>query len=220
MSLSRRKFVRQALWIGGAASATAATAGLVLNRKLNPHTPLEYELPRTGGVGATPTPECTEREPTEAVTEGPFYKPSTPERRSLRDAASVGAPLTVAGRVLSTDCRPVAGAVVDLWSCDGNGVYDTAIFALRGHQYTDSRGEFVFETVRPGDYRQYGIHRTPHIHVKVQGRGTRLLTTQLFLPGEPLNERDFFFHEELLVALTRGAGGELQATFDFVLASA
>lgn len=76
-----------------------------------------------------------------------------------------------------------------MWSCDGNGVYDNTGFRLRGHQFTGADGSFAFETVKPRDYRDFGIHRTPHFHVKVQGRETPLLTTQLFFPGEKLNGR-------------------------------
>lgn len=47
------------------------------------------------------------------------------------------------------------GAVVDVWSCDGNGVYDNTDFRLRGHQFTDAEGRFAFETVKPRDYRDF-----------------------------------------------------------------
>ena len=101
---------------------------------------------------------------------------------------------------------------------DGNGVYDNEGFRLRGHQYTDAAGAFRLETVKPADYRQYGIHRTPHIHVKVQGRNTALLTTQLFFPGEPLNARDWLFKESLLMDVAKSGSGSLAGRFDFVLA--
>ena len=61
---------------------------------------------------------------------------------------------------------------------------------LRGHQFTDAAGAFEFETVKPKDYHNFGLHRTPHVHVKLQGRDTKLLTTQLYFPNEPLNAHD------------------------------
>ncbi|MFP5245549.1 MAG: dioxygenase, partial [Thermoanaerobaculia bacterium] len=195
MHISRRT----ALLLGGAPLVALAGGAVMVNRKVNPHTALAYELPRDAGVRREATPQCDDHEPTGSVTEGPFYKRDTPERSVLREAATVGAPLTLRGRVLTPDCRPVVGAVVDVWSCDGAGVYDNETFRLRGHQFTDAAGTFAFETVKPGDYKDFGIHRTPHVHVKVQGRGTRLLTTQLFFPGEALNEQDWFFDEKLLV---------------------
>lgn len=219
MSVSRRDFFRRLLLWGGVPASVLGTVAWGLNRKLNPHTPLAYPFPASSGGSRQPTPECAEREPTERVTEGPFYKPATPERQNLREPDTAGIPLTLRGRVVSQDCRPLAGAVVDVWSCDGNGVYDNAGFRLRGHQFTDADGRFAFETVKPRDYRDFGIHRTPHIHVKVQGRETRLLTTQLFFPGEPLNEGDYFFRDELLVELRRSPPGGMEGWFEFVLAS-
>lgn len=211
MAISRR-----ALLLGGIPLALAG-AGAVLNQKLNPRTALHYGFPDGAGAALQATPDCRDLDPTEAVTEGPFYTPNTPERRLLRGQNSAGIPLTVHGRVLTRDCRPVSGAVLDVWSCDGNGVYDNDSFALRGHQFTDASGAFSFETVKPRDYRDFGIQRTPHIHVKVQGRETRLLTTQLFFPGERLNEQDLFFKPELVVRMTRQASGVLVAQFDFVV---
>jgi protocatechuate 3,4-dioxygenase beta subunit len=130
---------------------------------------------------------------------------------------TVGAPLVIEGRVLSTDCRPIAGAVLDVWSCDGMGVYDNDGFKLRGHQFTDNQGAFHIETVKPADYRQFGTRRTPHVHVKVQGRETSLLTTQLYFPGESLNTQDGLFNESLLLTVEKSGDGSLRAVFDFVL---
>jgi protocatechuate 3,4-dioxygenase beta subunit len=211
MAISRR-----ALLLGGIPLALAG-AGAVLNQKLNPRTALHYDFPDGAGAALPATPDCKDLDPTEAVTEGPFYTPNTPERRLLREQNTAGTPLMVHGRVLTRDCRPVSGAVLDVWSCDGNGVYDNESFRLRGHQFTDASGAFSFETVKPRDYRDFGIRRTPHIHVKVQGSGTRLLTTQLFFPGERLNEQDLFFKPELVVRMARQASGALVAQFDFVV---
>jgi len=214
MAISRRAFL-----IGGAALAVPIGGLAWLDLKFNPHTSMHYPFPASTGNTLPPTPECLDHDhhETARVTEGPFYKPDTPQRSMLRDAATAGVPLTLRGRVFSTDCRPLAGAVIDVWSCDGNGVYDNEGYRLRGHQYTDATGAFEFETVKPIDYRNFGIHRTPHIHVKMQGRDTRLLTTQLFFPNEPLNEHDWFFRKDLLVNLERPTPGSYLASFAFVL---
>lgn len=207
MTISRRAL------LFGVPLATLGVAAIALDRKFNPHTGLHYQWPVVGAGMLQATPDCVDADhPTLDVTEGPFYKPDTPLRSMLRERDTFGTPLTLRGRVVGRDCKPIAGAVVDVWSCDGNGVYDNDGFTLRGHQFTDANGGFAFETVRPSDYRNFGIHRTPHIHVKVQGRGTRLLTTQLFFPRERLNAHDFFFRKELLVQLAENV-----ATFNFVL---
>ena len=102
------------------------------------------------------------------------------------------------GLVLTPDCRPVAGAAVDLWHCDERGRYDNSGFRYRGHQFTDAAGAFRFETIRPGHY----TGRTPHFHVKVQGERTRALTTQLYFPDlRRRNAGDFIYREELLLRL-------------------
>jgi len=63
------------------------------------------------------------------------------------------------------------------------------------------------------------IFRTPHIHVKVQGRDTGLLTTQLYLPdAQDTNARDRGYQPSLLVKYAGGDGAARRATFDFVLA--
>jgi len=58
--------------------------------------------------------------------------------------------------------------------------------------------------------------RTPHLHVKVQPKGGRVLTTQLYFPGEPGNRRDGLFRRELLIRTSKNEG-VLAGRFDFVL---
>ena len=64
----------------------------------------------------------------------------------------------------------------------------------------------------PGAYEG----RTRHIHVKVQPPGGRILTTQLYFPGEAKNQRDGLFRKELMVRTAKAAGW-LAGRFDFVL---
>lgn len=118
---------------------------------------------------------------------------------------------------LTPACDDGDGAVLDFWQCDGNGVYDNDGFKLRGHLFTDASGNFRVETVKPAPYKLAGRDRAPHIHVKVQGPGTRRLTSQLFFPGEPLNDGDWFLDESLIMQVAK-SGGALAARFDFVLA--
>lgn len=134
---------------------------------LNPKTPLRYPFPRS----ATEPCEGGDANPTDSAVEGPVYRPNTPERKVIRDAASIGRPLFIDGRVHSTAGEPLRGAVLDFWNCDGNGHYDMTGYRLRGHQYSDWDGAYRLETVKPGDYEQLGFHRTPHVHVKVQAPG-------------------------------------------------
>lgn len=164
---------------------------------------------------------CTAGTLTSGQQEGPFYSPKTPERRDIRDPL-VAEALVVAGRVLDPQCRPIAGAVLDFWQTDHLGRYDNHGYRYRGHQRTDQAGRFELVTVRPSAYTAINLFRTPHIHVKVQGANTRLLTTQLYLPdAEETNARDLWSYQpELAIQyLSREAGVE-RAAFDFVLESA
>ena len=170
-------------------------------------------LPFLARAGTAPR-GCTPGTP--AQIEGPYYTPSTPRRADLREPGSGGEPLVLQGLALTSDCRPVPGAAVDLWHCDERGRYDNDGFRYRGHQFTDAAGAFRFETIRPGLYPE----RAPHFHVKVKGEATRLLTTQLYFPDRPYdNIGDPIFREDLLMRLDR-EGGTWLARFDFVLAPA
>jgi protocatechuate 3,4-dioxygenase beta subunit len=161
------------------------------------------------------TPECNPN-PTPRQIEGPYYTPQTPRRSNLIDGLP-GEILVLEGRVLSTACQPVAGAIVDLWGCDAQGVYDNTGFKLRGNQITDAQGRFRFETLMPGSYGNSSFQRTPHLHVKVQGPGTPLLTTQLYFSDQPLNQRDSFFNPALLVKIEQKVQQPKLALFDFVV---
>lgn len=162
---------------------------------------------------ARPTPACGDAGLTPPQTPGPFFTPSSPLRASLLEPGMAGTKIVVEGVVLTTDCTPVPRALLDFWQADNDGHYDTAGFRLRGHQFTDDSGRFRLESVVPGIYPG----RTRHFHVKVQRPGGRVLTTQLYFPGEPLNARDGIFDPALLMAV-RDAGDGRRATFTFVLA--
>ncbi|MBA2399597.1 MAG: intradiol ring-cleavage dioxygenase [Bradyrhizobium sp.] len=160
-----------------------------------------------------PTPACHDGDDaTLAQTEGPYFKPSSPERIELFEEGMAGQPIELAGLVLTRGCKPVPGALLDFWQADGKGQYDNSGFRLRGHQFTDAEGRYRLRCVVPGVYPG----RTRHIHVKVQPRGGRVLTTQLYFPGEAKNRSDGLFRKELLVRTSKSAGW-LAGRFDFVV---
>ena len=160
-----------------------------------------------------PTPSCHDGdEPTVRQTEGPFFKPKSPERSDLREPGAGGRRFELSGFVLTKSCRPLSGAVVDLWHADEKGEYDNTGFRYRGHVITGLDGAFRFRTIMPAVYSG----RTRHYHVKVQAPGSRLLTTQLYFPNEPANLRDGLFQRELLMRVA-DAGDGLAGRFDFVL---
>jgi protocatechuate 3,4-dioxygenase beta subunit len=160
------------------------------------------------------TPACVhDHEITPSSTEGPFYKPQSPLRSDLTSELSGGVRLRIGGHVVDRSCRPIPDAVVELWQADGNGQYDNTGNRLRGHERTDEGGRWSFTTIIPGLY----TGRTRHIHFKVQRPEGRVLTTQLFFPGEPGNERDYQFTPQLLLEIEKIASERL-GRYDFVIA--
>jgi protocatechuate 3,4-dioxygenase beta subunit len=141
-------------------------------------------------------------------TEGPFFSPNSPLRASLIEKGSTGDRFVLTAVVLSPQCRPVPGALVDLWHADEEGAYDNKGFRFRGHQFADAQGRVRFETIVPALYPG----RTRHYHVKVQAPGRRILTTQLYFPDEAANRRDGIYRRELEMKVAKSEG-----SFDFVV---
>ncbi len=220
MASTRRK-VLKVITGGVGLLATAAASGATWMSLKSRDKPIGFGVvddePAAGKL--PPTKQCGAQPPTLAQTAGPFYTPDTPHRANLREPGMKGQPLSIEGRVLTTDCEPVTGAVVDVWSCDADGVYDNEGYTLRGHVFTDADGHYRIETIRPRHYGGGGFVRTPHIHVKVHGQGTRLLTTQLYFPREPRNKNDSIFDKSLLMRTKTDGDGSLKGRFDFVLES-
>ena len=199
VSQGRRDFLRRS----GAVPST-----LLLLALGNPH------YGRAGEV--SPTPACTDaHEPTRQQTAGPFFLPRSPQRASLLEAGIKGTKIVLTGRVLSTRCRAVSGALLDFWHANDAGEYDVDGFRLRGHQFADSEGHYRLETIVPGLYPG----RTRHFHVTVEAPNGPILTTQLYFPGERRNALDFLFDRRLLMTINDD-GERKEAWFDFVLAFA
>lgn len=171
--------------------------------------------------------------PTPAQTEGPFYPvrlPADTDHDLLRNGAlryTRGQPAWLDGTLRDLAGRPIADAQVEIWQCDEDGRYDhpgdggrqDAAFQGFGRVAVDGQGRWRFRTIRPVPYSG----RTPHIHVKVR-QGTReLLTTQLYVEGDPGNARDFLWRRlseaqraAVTVPFQPGVDG-LQARFPIVL---
>lgn len=184
------------------------------------------------GLRAQPAPG---RRPTPSQTEGPFYPVRLPKDSDfdlLRNGNlnySRGQSAWIEGSVTDLQGKPVAGAQVEIWQCDGNGHYhhpgdggraDPA-FQGFGRVSVGADGRYRFHTIRPVPYSG----RTPHIHVKVKLGSRELLTTQLYVAGDPHNERDFLWRSlgsqaraDLTVPF-QPAGGDVRAVFPIVVAA-
>ncbi len=174
-------------------------------------------------------------------TEGPFYPDRLPldtdnDLLIITDSVTpaLGEVTHLSGRILDTQGEPMKNVLVEIWQCDHNGVYlhsgsanvgrRDANFQGYGRFFTGSNGAYYFRTIKPVPYPG----RTPHIHVKVSRGNQELLTTQLYVRGEPQNERDRLFNavrdpkarETILTDFKPLEGsrvGELKAEFDVVL---
>jgi protocatechuate 3,4-dioxygenase beta subunit len=114
--------------------------------------------------------------------------------------------------VFGRNCKLLGGALLDFWHADDRGEYDNTGYRLRGHQLADAQGRYHLTTIVPGVY----TGRTRHIHVRVRASGGRVLTTQLYFPGEKRNRGDGLFRPELLLSLDASSSPQ-QGRFHFLL---
>jgi protocatechuate 3,4-dioxygenase beta subunit len=137
-------------------------------------------------------------------TAGPFYPlafPADSDNDLVQIAGhpgmAMGTITHITGRILDPVGRGISGARVEIWQCDSDGRYhyvhdeqaDRPLdenFQGYGQTITDAAGGYRFRTIRPVPYPG----RTPHIHFAVSGAGLPRFTTQMYVAGEPLNERD------------------------------
>ncbi len=181
--------------------------------------------------------------PTPPQMAGPFYprvKPADADADLTRigdtkDIAS-GEIIEVSGRVLSVKGTALENAVVEIWQADMNGRYfhpaDRGGATARDRHFqgygavrTRAGGAYRFRTIRPGPYDTGGGLRTPHIHFRVLHDKIGQLVTQMYFPGDPLNERDFLYRSlksrlvhDAATARVRPGGDVASYTFDLVLA--
>lgn len=179
-------------------------------------------------VAAWPTPtwpQSRQRILTPPQTEGPFYPTAMPDKIDS-DLMMIGGRayrhgelLRMRGTVEDLAGRPLGGAVVEIWQCDHDGHYHhpgdggraDRGFQGYGRTQVDAAGRYAFTTMRPVPYPG----RTPHIHVKVRRGSHTLLTTQMYVAGEPQNARDGVLsaiknpeqRAALIVELSRDTGG-------------
>ncbi len=139
---------------------------------------------------------------------GPFYPIVRPHEASVdltrvpgRSDLATGIATEIVGTVRTARGDAVASAILLLWQANAAGRYshprDTReeapldpAFLGHGMLRTDRQGSFRIRTVRPGAYPDSSIGmRTPHIHYEIIGEDARLVT-QMYFPGEPLNDQD------------------------------
>lgn len=152
-------------------------------------------------------------EASEATVQGPYYWEGAPELPRGTDIAEgvKGEPTFYSGRVTDTRGEPLANAVLDIWSGDGEGVYDMQVegsaMAARARIRTDADGRYWFWSIRPSYYPVptdgpvglmldlQGRHpnRPGHIHMKVSADDHVTLMTHLFVAESPYIDSDVVF---------------------------
>ncbi|MBI1775292.1 MAG: hypothetical protein HYR63_08095 [Proteobacteria bacterium] len=118
-----------------------------------------------------------------------------------------GTKIRISGRILDGDERPARRVLMEIWNCNAYGRYSHTDdvgskeakldpnFHGFGRLMTDDDGRFCFWTIKPAAYiarPDIGWWRPPHVHYSILGGGVRLVT-QMYFPGDALNERDFIY---------------------------
>lgn len=168
--------------------------------------------------GATPT-----------TVEGPFHVPNSPQFADGDNMAkdAPGIPCFVSGKVRDLDGRPVAGAKLDLWQTDGEGLYESQRDVtepwMRGLYRSQPDGSYIVRTVAPIGYTipmdgpvgelmnktRISHMRPAHIHFCVEAPGYHRVVTHLFQRGCPYIETDVVYgvKEPLIVDFVKKPAG-------------
>ncbi len=168
---------------------------------------------------------------TEATVEGPFYWQGAPDV-ALGANLAEGVPGESAlyrGRVTDVEGKPLPGALLDVWSGDGEGHYDVQVsnppkMRARGRLRADAEGRYHFWSIKPSAYqipddattgtmlKKLGRQnwRPGHLHVKVSADRHVPLTTHLFVAGSKHLDTDAVFavRNSLVVEFEKQAPGK------------
>ena len=168
--------------------------------------------------------------PTEATVQGPFYWEGSPVLPAGSDIGEgmPGEPALYSGRITDTHGQPIANCCLDVWSGDGEGIYDMQIgegteMRLRGRFMTDADGRYRYWSIKPYYYpvpsdgpvgdmlRAMGRHpnRPGHIHMMVYRDGYVPVTTHLFAHDSPYLDSDAVFgvRDSLIVTYVKHGPG-------------
>ena len=197
-------------------------------------TALVEEINAHRPAGATPN-----------TVRGPFYRPDAPHLSvgSNISLDGIGEPLRVSCRIVDLDGIAIAGAIVETWQANAQGLYENQQpdlqpeFNLRGVFTTGADGVVHYQTVKPAGYAvpadgpvglllgQIGLplRRPAHLHFIVKAEGFETISTHIYEAGDPhLGEDALFGVKQALIAnfCPPPAGAELplwSLDFTFVM---
>jgi protocatechuate 3,4-dioxygenase alpha subunit len=113
-----------------------------------------------------------------------------------------GERVSIRGRVVDGDGKPVNDAAVEIWQANSHGRYahpedkqDKPLekgFRGYGRSLTDDNGAFRFSTIKPGRVPgPGGTLQAPHLTVTIFMRGLlKHLQTRIYFPDDPANAED------------------------------
>ena len=159
---------------------------------------------------------------TPATVLGPFHIEGSPELDFGGDMSQglEGVPLYVHGTVRDLAGAPVAGAILDVWQADDEGVYEAQLgevdeARLRAKYATRDDGSYCVRTIAPKGYTipmdgpvgalisqtEISHFRPAHIHFLIAVPGYEPLITHLFEEGAEYLDSDVVFgtKQELVV---------------------
>jgi protocatechuate 3,4-dioxygenase beta subunit len=156
---------------------------------------------------------------------GPYYRPDAPLRTNLRIANAVGQPIKLSGQIKHKDCKtPLKNACVELWHCDGTGVYDNESpdFKYRAKTFCDEKGNYIFSTIIPVPYTVgSGVVRPAHFHMMFSAEGYQSLITQLYFTGDQYIAKDASASlpaaKSRILNIRNGNDGEKQMIFNVTM---
>lgn len=133
-------------------------------------------------------------DPTTTDILGPFYRPGAPFKTNLVQPGTTGQLLQFSGTVVGKDGKkPVNGALVEIWHCNENGVYDNTSdqYVYRASQKTAANGKYNFRTILPVPYAVSNeLTRPAHIHMRVSAKGVQDLITQVYFKNDKHLQKD------------------------------
>ena len=106
---------------------------------------------------------------------GPYFVEDAPIRMVIAHADEPGQRLFISGKILQNDCEtPISGAMLEVWRANDAGCYSINLecttgnpendeYNLRGKMFSNTNGQYAFETILPGNYAS----RPMHIHIKI-----------------------------------------------------
>jgi protocatechuate 3,4-dioxygenase beta subunit len=166
-----------------------------------------------------PNKSITSCKLTESAAQGAEYKTGAPFKQGKDFAKGLkGHRIELSGKVLKlAGCKPVQGAVLEIWQTNSSGDYDNKGFNLRGKIVTDKDGKYVLHTVSPGRlHLSDNTTRPSHIHVMVGIPNQPTIVTQLYFDVQP-GDYDMDVEDVLIPKLVSDEDGIKKMNFDFVV---